>query len=124
MDLNVNVKFDATPALVGCVNTLATAMGGIIPQVSNGKATIPEVTEGEVAFRPTPQEATAPTPAPVVEEKSADITDEQLRAFVGPKAKEHGKDKIFAILDELGVKRVSDLTQEQRKVFMDQVNVL
>lgn len=130
MDLNVNVKFDATPALVECVNTLATAISGMEPQVETENAG-PAVTERAVEFMPTQQvmnEGTTQTSetdgSAVHPGASSEISDEELRALVGPKTKEFGKEKVFALLDEFGVKRVPDLNQEQRKEFVEKLNAL
>lgn len=128
LNLNVNVKFDATPTLVGCVNTLATALNGAPRQMvspslipaTHGKSSPVEpaatVEEAEVAKIETTEETASV--------KSKDITDEQLRALVGPKTKEFGKEKVFNILDEFGVKRVPDLNQEQRVAFVEKLNAL
>lgn len=127
LNLNVNVKLDATPALVGCVNTLAAAIGGARPNVVSPEpvTTNLEVPVLEQNLTPATETKTEvkveSTPLP---EQPKEITDEQLRAIVGPKSKEHGKEKVFAILDEFGVKRVPDLKQDQRQAFIEKVNAL
>ena len=108
MDFNVNVRLDATPALVGCVNTLATAIGGAMPQVRELPSAVVE-----------PQVPAVPT-----EGKPSEISDEQMRAIVGPKTKEFGKEKVFGILDGFGVKRIPELNQEQRREFIEKLNAL
>ena len=116
MDISVNVKFDATPALVGCVSTLVTAMGGAMPRVCKPLFTADE-----------PQAPEPPAPvsvAPVEKEKPSEISDEQIRAIVGPKTKEFGKEKVFGILESFGVKRVPELSQEQRREFIEKLNAL
>ena len=122
-NVNVNVKFDATPALVGAVSTLAGVVKTaevlqpaiIAPAIATSTARVEKM-----------QETAAPVPQdqPVPVEKQGEITDEMLRKFVGPKSKDKGKEAIFKILDEFGVKRVPDLKQEQRQVFIDKVNAL
>lgn len=122
-NVNVNVKLDATPALTSVVSTLAGVLTPAV--VSQPTITVPVIAEPITPTTDAPavstaspeQEAKSPT-------KSGEITDEQLRAFVGPKSKEKGKEAIFAILDEFGVKRVPDLKQEQRQEFIDKVNAL
>ncbi len=42
-----------------------------------------------------------------------------LRKIVGPVSKAKGKEAVFAVLGEFGVKRVTDLKQEQRQAFID-----
>lgn len=132
-NVNVNVKLDATPALLGAV----TALAGVVKtaEVSRPATT---VLPGSISFVPTsptseekqeqvatalPQQQASPTTQAATEQPK-EISDEQLRAIVGPKSKEHGKDKVFAILDEFGVKRVPDLKQEQRQAFIEKMNAL
>ncbi len=118
MDFNVNVRLDATPALVGCVNTLATAIGGAIPQVRELPSA---VAEPQVPAGPAVKEPAAAVPT---EGKPSEISDEQMRAIVGPKTKEFGKEKVFGILDGFGVKRIPELNQEQRREFIEKLNAL
>ena len=123
VNVNVNVKLDATPALTSVVSTLAGVLTPAV--VSQPTITVPVIAE------PITPATDAPTVSTVSPEqggnnatKSGEITDEQLRTFIGPKSKEKGKEAIFAILDEFGVKRVPDLKQEQRQEFIDKVNAL
>lgn len=122
-NVNVNVKFDATPELTGVVSTLVGTLRptGVAQPIQVG--TVAETTIQGPGVSEQPGIPVA-TPGPVVAEQPKEITDEQLRAFMGPKSKEKGKDAIFAILDEFGVKRVPDLKQEQRQAFIDKVNAL
>lgn len=137
-NVNVNVKLDATPALAGVVSALAGAIrpAGVLQPaipVSSSQA-IPRAPEPaqEVAQEvPTVEEqhtqqapSDAPHGQPAQNEKPEEITDEMLRKFVGPKSKDKGKEAIFKILDEFGVKRVPDLKHEQRQAFIDKVNAL
>lgn len=133
-NVNVNVKFDATPALVGAVSTLA----GVVKtaEVLQPRAIVADEPLPFVPSTAAPEQKTehvassapkAPVqqPAPQVqEEKQGEITDEMLRKIVGPVSKAKGKEAVFAILDEFGVKRVPDLNQEQRQAFIDKVNAL
>ncbi|WP_411336121.1 hypothetical protein [Bacteroides ovatus] len=136
-NVNVNVKFDATPALVGAVSTLA----GVIKPAEVLKPTvaspaIPMLEAKELVAKeevnPEPEHPSASVPetpsqqaaSAVQEKKSDEITDEMLRKIVGPVSKTKGKEAVFAILDEFGVKRVPDLNQEQRQAFIDKVNAL
>lgn len=133
-NVNVNVKFDATPALVGVASTLAGVVktAGVLqprtimadePTPFAPSTAVPEQKTEHVA--PPAPEAPAQQPAPQVqEEKQGEITDEMLRKIVGPVSKAKGKEAVFAILDEFGVKRVPDLNQEQRQAFIDKVNAL
>lgn len=121
-NVNVNVKLDATPALVGAVSTLA----GVVKtaEVLQPRAI---VTDDPVRFVPSTAapEAPAHQAAPQAEGKEqGEITDETLRKIVGPVSKAKGKEAVFAVLDEFGVKRVPDLKQEQRQAFIDKVNAL
>lgn len=122
-NVNVNVKLDATPALTGAVSALA---GVLRPSEVKTPATVALPAEESTVKEPTPKEA--PTPpveaAKPAETNNGEISNEQLRAFIGPKSKEKGKDAIFAVLDEFGVSRVPDLKPEQRRAFMDKVNAL
>ncbi len=130
LNLNVNVKLDASPALVGCINTLTTTFGGFRPHVltpeliMDGPATfVPQQSPVVETTSASTKVEAAPEQVPVPEQPK-EITDEQLRAIVGPRSKEHGKEKVFAILDEFGVKRVPDLKQDQRQAFIDKINAL
>lgn len=133
-NVNLNVKLDATPALVGAVSTLA---GVVRPAevlqptiVPSGIAMGPDVQTPVTPAPSVPEQQTTSVSSDAPQEQSAqskkpdEISDEMLRKFVGPKSKEKGKEAIFAILDEFGVNRVPDLTQEQRQAFIDKVNAL
>lgn len=122
-NVNVNVKLDATPALTGAVSALA---GALRPSEVKTPATVALPAEESTVQEQAPKEAPAP-PAETVKPMGTnqeEISNEQLRAFIGPKSKEKGKDAIFAVLDEFGVSRVPDLKPEQRRAFMDKVNAL
>ena len=121
-NVNVNVKFDATPTLVGAVSSL---IGVLKPTevlkpaiVTDGRAE--ETVQRDQAASSVTQEQ----PAPV--DEASEISDEMLRKIVGPVSKDKGKGKeaVFAILDEFGVKRVPDLKQDQRQAFIDKLNAL
>lgn len=122
-NVNVNVKFDATPALAGIVSTLAGATHPVEvvqpAKLSPAQSDAPAVEVVQAEAKVESVQEPAPTP-----EQPKEITDEQLRAIVGPKSKEHGKEKVFAILDEFGVKRVPDLKPDQRQAFIEKVNAL
>ena len=117
MDFNVNVRLDATPALVGCVNTLATAIGGAMPQVRELPSAVVERRCRQY------RQSRNPRPRPDGGETVRNIgrADE---AIVGPKTKEFGKEKVFGILDGFGVKRIPELNQEQRREFIEKLNAL
>lgn len=122
-NVNVNVKLDATPALTGAVSALA---GVLKPTEVRTSATVVLPTEESIVQEQAPKETPAPPveTAKPAETNQEEISNEQLRAFIGPKSKEKGKDAIFAILDEFGVSRVPDLKPDQRRAFMDKVNAL
>lgn len=134
-NVNVNVKFDATPALVGAVSALTGVINPtkVLQQpaiaVPTVAASTTQVQEAQKTA-PASQEQQASSGAPSVQEqsvqseKSDEITDEMLRKIVGPVTKEKGKEAVFAILEEFGAKRVPDLKQEQRQAFIDKVNAL
>lgn len=129
-NVNVNVKFDATPALVGAVSALTGVFSSVQvlqqPTIAVNTTRVQEVKE----TAPVSQEQQISSSAPAVQEQPAqpekldEITDEMLRKIVGPVSKTKGKEAVFAILDEFGVKRVPDLNQEQRQAFIDKVNAL
>lgn len=134
-NVNVNVKFDATPALVGAVSTLVGALRPIevlqqpviaAPAIVANTARVQE--EQETVQASQEQQTSSSAPAvqeqPAQPEKQDEITDEMLRKIVGPVSKTKGKEAVFAILDEFGVKRVPDLKQDQRQMFIDKVNAL
>lgn len=134
-NVNVNVKFDATPALVGAVSTLVGALRPIevlqqpviaAPAIVANTARVQEEQETVQASQEQQTSSGAPVaqeqPAPV--QQTGEISDEMLRKIVGPVSKAKGKEAVFAILDEFGVKRVPDLKQDQRQMFIDKVNAL
>lgn len=127
-NVNVNVKFDATPALTGVVSTLAGVLSStkVMQPVIMAPAISSQSSEtGDAVI----QEKTHSAPAPAVQEQPAqeqtkEITDEMLRKIVGPITKSKGKETVFKILDVFGVNRVPDLKQEQRQAFIDKLNEL
>lgn len=124
-NVNVNVKFDATPALTGVVSTLVGALKPAevlqpVFKIPSAQALKP----AEPAQEQTVSAVQAPEPKPKQEEPSGELTDEALRKIVGPITKEKGKEAVFAILDELGVKRVPDLKPDQRPAFVEKLNAL
>lgn len=134
-NVNVNVKFDATPTLVGAVSTLVGALRPIevlqqpviaAPAIVANTARVQEEQETVQVSQEQQTSSGAPVaqkqPEPV--EKQDEITDEMLRKIVGPVSKAKGKEAVFAILEEFGAKRVPDLKQEQRQAFIDKVNAL
>lgn len=133
-NVNVNVKFDVTPALVGAVSTLAGVVKTaevLQPRTIMADEPLPFAPSTAAPEQKTEQVASSAPEAPVQqptpqvqEEKQGEITDEMLRKIVGPVSKAKGKEAVFAILDEFGVKRVPDLKQEQRQAFIDKVNAL
>ena len=113
MDFNVNVNVKLHP------RTIVT--DGPVHFVPSTAAS--EQKTEQIA--PSVPETSAQQPAPQVEEKKqGEITDEMLRKIVGPVSKAKGKEAVFAVLGEFGVKRVPDLKQEQRQAFIDKVNAL
>lgn len=126
-NVNVNVKFDATPALVGAVSTLAAALGG--------KADSPQVqkivvTDGPIAIVPAqaPVQTSAEVPvtdAPTVSvPATSDIADTVVREAVAAQAKEGKKAEIKALLSEFGVKSSPELPQDRRAEFIQRLNAL
>lgn len=138
-NVNVNVKFDATPALTGVVSTLAGVLNPakvmppaiMAPAISSQSsetedAVVQEQTQSAPAVQEQPQAGTttSPTQEQPAQEQTKEITDEMLRKIVGPITKSKGKETVFKILDVFGVNRVPDLKQEQRQAFIDKLNEL
>lgn len=124
MDFNLNVRFDATPALVGAVSTLATAISGctvMAPQVINA---LP----GVVSISPLPEPAKVDAPAaesPDVPAPLPDVpTKEVVREAVAVQAKAGKKADVKALLDEFGVKSSPDLPETRRAEFLKRLNAL
>lgn len=130
-NVNVNVKFDATPALTGAVATLATAISGcavVAPQVQK-----PLVTDSNMAFIPLPEQtqaaapavaATAEAPVQTAAVQSDTIPDTVVREAVAVKAKAGKKTEIKALLAEFGVKSSPELPQDRRAEFIAKINAL
>lgn len=138
-NVNVNVKFDATPALTGVVSTLAGVLNPakvmqpaiMAPAISSQPsetedAVVQEQTQSAPAVQEQPQAGTttSATQEQPAQEQTKEITDEMLRKIVGPITKSKGKETVFKILDVFGVNRVPDLKQEQRQAFIDKLNEL
>lgn len=138
-NVNVNVKFDATPALSGVVSTLAGVLNPakvmqtaiMAPAISSQSsetedAVVQEQTQSAPAVQKQPQAGTTTsvTQEQPAQEQTKEITDEMLRKIVGPITKSKGKETVFKILDVFGVNRVPDLKQEQRQAFIDKLNEL
>lgn len=138
-NVNVNVKFDATPALTGVVSTLAGVLNPakvmqpaiMAPAISSQPsetedAVVQEQTQSAPAVQEQPQAVTttSATQEQPAQEQTKEITDEMLRKIVGPITKSKGKETVFKILDVFGVNRVPDLKQEQRQAFIDKLNEL
>lgn len=143
-NVNVNVKFDATPALTGVVSTLAGVLNPakvmppaiMAPAISSQSsetedAVVQEQTQSAPAVQEQPQAGTTtsatqeqPAQEQLAQEQTKEITDEMLRKIVGPITKSKGKETVFKILDVFGVNRVPDLKQEQRQAFIDKLNEL
>lgn len=140
-NVNVNVKFDATPALTGVVSTLAGVLnpGRVLnpaikaPAISSETEddVVQEQTQSAPAVQEQPQAGTTtsatqeqPAQEQPAQEQTKEITDEMLRKIVGPITKSKGKETVFKILDVFGVNRVPDLKQEQRQAFIDKLNEL
>lgn len=138
MDFNLNVKFDATPALVGAVATLATAISGcgvMTPQVINPlPAKAPVQAPAAQQVEQVEQEAAAPVaeaPETVPEITSSkelkEIKDTDLRIVVSPAVSKFGKEKIFEILEQdfgITTKKVTSLPQDRRAEFIAKLNAL
>lgn len=136
MDFNVNVKFDATPALVGAVATLATAISGctvMAPQVINplpAKA-LDQTPAAPQAEQLKPEAVAQATDAPAqavpettASERSDTIADTVVREAVAVQAKAGKKTEIKALLAEFGVKSSPELPQERRAEFIQKINAL
>jgi hypothetical protein len=120
MDLNVNVIVSLDKALLKMLSNIVTAIRpGAVSTQSAAPAPEHAAAPAEAIQAAAPEHAAAPAQA-----ESKEITDLDLRAAVGPKTKEVGKDKIFALLAEFGVNRVPDLSQEQRADFITKVKAL
>lgn len=140
-NVNVNVKFDATPALMGVVSTLAGVMSptkvvqpAIVVSATSSQSSETKAVVSQEQTPPasgsTAQEQTRATESVSslselpAQETCKEITDEMLRKIVGPISKEKGNEAVFNILDGFGVKRVPDLKQQQRQAFIDKLNAL
>lgn len=130
MDFNVNVKFDATPALVGAVATLATAISGcavMAPQVINP---LPAKALEQAPAAPQPEVVAPVAEVPVVtaptceNQLSRDIPDTVVREAVAVQAKAGKKAEIKALLAEFGVKSSPELPQNRRAEFIQKINAL
>lgn len=126
MDFNVNVKFDATPALVGAVATLATAISGCAVMAPQVISPLPAKALLQTPAAPQPElgAATQLVPDTVVSEQSDTIPDTVVREAVAVKAKAGKKTEIKELLTEFGVKSSPELPQDRRAEFIQKINAL
>lgn len=130
MDFNLNVRFDATPALVGAVSTLATAISGcavMAPQVITplpGVVSISPLPEPAKVDAPAAEAPTQAAPELVASEQSDTIADTVMLTCVAKKVESSGKEGVKTLFAEFGVKNSREVPQERRAEFLKKLNAL
>lgn len=151
MDFNVNVRFDATPALVGVVSVLASALGGcsIAPQVPTTQIPEPKKKTDPVSDAPVPPktESLQSETAPITNNDAGkkEISQIDVRDAMERKRIEFGCGMDLAVTSEISVMRnklkkafkqiagtlmgkaegkPSDLPEELRTKFIERVGYL
>lgn len=122
MDFTINVKFDASPALVGL---LSNFLGGSIQPVKTVIA--PPIKEVKTDVGGTTETLTQTKTETAANETSGPgetthvCSMEEVRALASAKAKIN-KEKTFEALHAFGVSRLSDLPEDKFSDYMDALN--
>lgn len=140
MDLNINVSritvaIDATPALIAAIAALT---GTNVPvqtketkEVQEPRQAVASPAEAMAGMSSAMGQAAqavqtaAPVPQPETQKKD-EISDADMRKVIGPAVQKHGQQAIIGILNNFGIttNRVTDVPQEKRAEFLEQVKSL
>ena len=137
MEFKGTIMFDASPALLGAINRITDVFsativlnrpapdftcGGLVegasPVMEDIKQTA-DISQSEQPKVSDAQPAPTPTPEPVPAVK---YTKEQVKAAAA--AKKEKRDEMKKILDDMGVKSIPALSEDQYEEFMQKISVL
>lgn len=139
MELNINVSritvaIDATPALIAAITALTGAKEPVQVNETNvhePHRAVVSPTEAMAGMSSAMGQAAqavqtaAPVPQPENQKKD-EISDADMRKVIGPAVQKHGQQAIIGILNNFGIttNRVTDVPQEKRAEFLEQVKSL
>lgn len=124
INLNVNVKFEETPALINCFSAFSTALQATVGALAGATTTSLTATEATLEIKPdesapvtiTPAPASAtptPAPSPVPTAPVHQYTLEEIQAACGPLMDAGKMDQLAAILQKFGVASLPEIPKEQ-----------
>ena len=137
MELNINVSritvaIDATPALIAAIAALTGANVPVqaketkeVQEPRQAVASPAEAMAGMASAMGQASQAAAPAPQSEPQKKD-EISDADMRKVIGPAVQKHGQQAIIGILNGFGIttNRVTDVPQEKRAEFLEQVKSL
>lgn len=121
MEFKGTILLDASPALLAAFNKLADVF-------STGKQAIAKVEGGADKTTPEPEPTVGPEPTAPLSISNSEVpsnvkyTKEQVKAAAA--AKKDKRDEMKKILDEMGVKSIPALTEDQYEEFMQKISLL
>lgn len=126
MEFKGTIMFDVSPALLGAINRITDVFSATVvlnrpaPDFTNGglvKGDSPVMMETADISQPEQSETAVTQAAPAVK-----YTKEQVKAAAA--AKKEKRDEMKKILDDMGVKSIPALSEDQYEEFMQKISVL
>lgn len=137
MEFKGTIMFDASPALLGAINRITDVFsativlnrpapditcGGLVEDASPVMEDIKQTADISQSEQPKVSDA-QPAPTPTPESVPAvKYTKEQVKAAAA--AKKEKRDEMKKILDDMGVKSIPALSEDQYEEFMQKISVL
>lgn len=134
MEFKGTIMFDVSPALLGAINRITDVFSATVvlnrpaPDFTNGglvKGDSPVMMETADISQPEQSETAVTQAAPALEPEAAPAvkyTKEQVKAAAA--AKKEKRDEMKKILDDMGVKSIPALSEDQYEEFMQKISVL
>lgn len=134
MEFKGTIMFDVSPALLGAINRITDVFSATVvlnrpaPDFTNGglvKGDSPVMMETADISQPEQPETAVTQAAPALEPEAAPAvkyTKEQVKAAAA--AKKEKRDEMKKILDDMGVKSIPALSEDQYEEFMQKISVL
>lgn len=134
MEFKGTIMFDVSPALLGAINRITDVFSATVvlnrpaPDFTNGgllKGVFPVMKETADIPQSEQPETAVTQAAPALEPEAAPAvkyTKEQVKAAAA--AKKEKRDEMKKILDDMGVKSIPALSEDQYEEFMQKISVL
>lgn len=134
MEFKGTIMFDVSPALLGAINRITDVFSATVvlnrpaPDFTNGglvKGVSPVMMETADISQSEQSETAVTQAAPALEPEAAPAvkyTKEQVKAAAA--AKKEKRDEMKKILDDMGVKSIPALSEDQYEEFMQKISVL